>query len=315
MLHTAAVPRLLHVAAGAPLSRRGPKTAGVPGMVKAHPRAGRLNASPNQNSSEGDSLNGDRQPSFEAQDLMSHLDVKEIAAKMLEKEPATQESIKRIQAARLRVAEAQAAREELQNAMQAKMFEARLQEVQQAQTIPAAEADAEVKMAQAALLQAQADSLEAASMEAKWREALTKEAEKSESVKAAVIAAAAGTAASLPLTATYSDDPAVAVLSTLTVAGSSFLLGVVYRYALRQDLGNSQLKGGVVAAFGLVRGLAITDTLQSEAGGQLTQELVAKGALLTGYSVLAFGFAAVALEFALQRGFLKAYGTAAIDVE
>jgi hypothetical protein len=35
------------------------------------------------------------------------------------------------------------------------------------------------------------------------------------------------------------------------------------RYAVRSDLGNTQLKGGVVGAFGLVRGLALAQTLLS----------------------------------------------------
>eukprot|EP00193_Tetraselmis_chui_P011722 CAMPEP_0177785738 /NCGR_PEP_ID=MMETSP0491_2-20121128/20519_1 /TAXON_ID=63592 /ORGANISM="Tetraselmis chuii, Strain PLY429" /LENGTH=323 /DNA_ID=CAMNT_0019306841 /DNA_START=271 /DNA_END=1242 /DNA_ORIENTATION=+ len=264
-------------------------------------------------SGSGTNLNGTPRPA--GLDLTGQLDVTEIASQLLAKDPKTQESIERIQAARLRVAEAQAAREDLQKAMQAEVFEARLQEVQQNQTTSQREAEVEVKKAQAALLEAQAEELEAARFEKKWRDALHEEAEKTESIKAGAIAAVAGTVASLPLTATYGDSPTVALLSTLTVTASSLLLGVVYRYALRQDLGNSQLKGGVVAAFGLVRGLAIADALQSGVDGQVTMDIVAKGALLAGHSVLEFGFAAVALEFALQRGFLKPFGTATMDVE
>jgi len=241
------------------------------------------------------------------------LDIKEIAAKLIAEDKTTEESLMRIRDARLRVAEAQAAKEELEQKMKAEAFEARMQEAQQAQEAQTRLADVELQVAQAALAQAQADQAKADQEEQRWKEAISQENERQESIKAGIIAAAAGTAASLPLTATYSDTALVAAFSTLSFTASCMLLGVVYRYALRQDLGNSQLKGGVVAAFGLVRGLAVADALQSAAGGELTTELLAKGALLAGHSVLTFGFAAVALEFTLQRGILKAYGAASIE--
>lgn len=69
------------------------------------------------------------------------------------------------------------------------------------------------------------------------------DAERQESVKAGLIAAAAGAIASLPLVpANGGVAPAVGLLSTLSVAASCLLMGIVYRYALRKDLGNSQLK-------------------------------------------------------------------------
>ena len=44
-------------------------------------------------------------------------------------------------------------------------------------------------------------------------------------------------------------------MSAASVAGSCALFGVVYRYALRSDLGNPHLRGGAFAAFGLTRHL------------------------------------------------------------
>mmetsp|Transcript_6572 Transcript_6572/g.18330 ORF Transcript_6572/g.18330 Transcript_6572/m.18330 type:complete len:250 (-) Transcript_6572:371-1120(-) len=243
-------------------------------------------------------------------DMARQLDIKDIAKKLLSESKDSEENLKRIQAARLRVAEAQAAKEELAQAMRAEAFEARLQEAQRAQSTQSQLADVELRMAQARLAEAKIAQLEAERDEEKWAQAINEESEKAESLKAGAIAAVAGTLACLPLTVTNADSPVVGVLSTFTFTASCLLLGVVYRYALRQDLGNSQLKGGVVAAFGLVRGLAIADSLQTSVGGELTAELVAKGALLAGQSVLTFGFAAVALEFALQRGLLKPFGTA-----
>lgn len=90
------------------------------------------------------------------------------------------------------------------------------------------------------------------------------------------------------------------------------------RYALRQDIANLQLKSGVVAAFGLVRGLAIADVLQynaAEAGSAIfTAATISKGAISAGESMLTFGFAAAALEFAFARGFLKPFRGGASDI-
>jgi len=219
------------------------------------------------------SLNGNSLPQM---DMARQLDIKDIAKKLLSESKDSEENLKRIQAARLRVAEAQAAKEELAQAMRAEAFEARLQEAQRAQSTQSQLADVELRMAQARLAEAKIAQLEAERDEEKWAQAINEESEKAESLKAGAIAAVAGTLACLPLTVTNADSPVVGVLSTFTFTASCLLLGVVYRYALRQDLGNSQLKGGVVAAFGLVRGLAIADSLQTSVGGELTAELVAK---------------------------------------
>jgi hypothetical protein len=56
------------------------------------------------------------------------------------------------------------------------------------------------------------------------------------------VAAVAGTLASLPFVLSNSGAGAEAVLSLAGVALSCLLFGVTYRYAVRQDLGNTQLK-------------------------------------------------------------------------
>ncbi|MGB3137094.1 MAG: hypothetical protein WBG38_20175 [Nodosilinea sp.] len=85
-----------------------------------------------------------------------------------------------------------------------------------------------------------------------------------------------------------------------TLAGlSGGLFGITYRYAVRQDE-NSQLKAGVVLAFGLVRGLALVN--------------VAAAVSLRGWpfavaiaeSLVLFVAAAAVLEIAQRRGWLKA---------
>lgn len=79
-------------------------------------------------------------------------------------------------------------------------------------------------------------------------------------------------------------------------------------------MGNLQLKSGVVAAFGLVRGLAVADVLQNnaaETGSAIfTASTISQGAIAAGEAMLTFGFAAAALEFAFARGFLKPFGDA-----
>lgn len=78
---------------------------------------------------------------------------------------------------------------------------------------------------------------------------------------------------------------------------SGLLFGVTYRYIIRQDQ-NPQLKAGGVLAFGLVRGLA-----QIEVGWSLS------GAVLAGESVLWFIVAAIALDQAIQLGWVKPFAS------
>ncbi len=86
------------------------------------------------------------------------------------------------------------------------------------------------------------------------------------------------------------------------------------RYAVRQDIGNQQLKGGVVAAFGLVRGLGqaeeIVKAAQGTPAGIFGIETLGAAAAASGESVIAIGFAAVAMEVAFQRGIVKLFGSA-----
>jgi len=74
-------------------------------------------------------------------------------------------------------------------------------------------------------------------------------------MQAAAVSALAGTFASLPFTIAVDGGLTLgALLSQVGILVSCALFGVTYRYAIRRDLGNLQLKSGVAAAFGLVRG-------------------------------------------------------------
>ena len=74
-------------------------------------------------------------------------------------------------------------------------------------------------------------------------------------LQAAAVSAMAGTFASLPFTIAVDGGLSYGALASQAgIFLSCLLFGVTYRYAVRRDLGNLQLKSGVAAAFGLVRG-------------------------------------------------------------
>jgi len=140
----------------------------------------------------------------------------------------------------------------------------------------------------------------------KWTQPVNDGAERIESAKAAVAAGLAGAFAAAPLAAA-----APAGASDLAVVLSSCaLFGVVYRYALRRDLGNPHLKGGVVASFGLVRGLAQAQLFlatAAPAGAAPTFEQAAQAALLVGEAVVTFALAAAAVEACFSRGLISTF--------
>lgn len=73
--------------------------------------------------------------------------------------------------------------------------------------------------------------------------------EKVESAKAGAIAGAGGTLASLPYILAAGHPPLASALSVGTCLASCLLFGVTFRYAVRQDLQNLQLK--VIHSVGL----------------------------------------------------------------
>lgn len=77
------------------------------------------------------------------------------------------------------------------------------------------------------------------------------------------------------------------------------LFGVTYRYIIRTDK-NPQLKTGAVMAFGLVRGLT-----QVEMG--LNSTTVLPFVVLAGESILWFAIAAIAVDIAIQLGWVKSF--------
>ncbi|MBE9049004.1 hypothetical protein IQ243_00980 [Nostocales cyanobacterium LEGE 11386] len=91
-------------------------------------------------------------------------------------------------------------------------------------------------------------------------------------------------------------------LSGGIAAFSGLLFGVTYRYIIRTDQ-NPQLKAGGVLAFGLVRGLT-----QIEVGGNYADEVL-PNLVLAGESVLWFVMGAIALDLAIQLGWVKPFSS------
>ena len=233
----------------------------------------------------------DSEEDFNAQDLISNL---------INENP---EPIKRITDAANKVAELQLEQQKLTAELAAlegnAAEEQAVREKKAEQEAAAIIADAEVRAAELLLQAAELDELDVRSAKNSQLDDLNK----IESVKAGLISAVGGTLSSLPWLFATSQSNALNLATDLAVAGAaSFLFGVVYRYAVRGDASNSQLKGGVVGAFGLTRGLSLAEGLVSNGW---SGEQVGTAAIGMGQSMLLFGFCAVALEFGVKMNWVE----------
>ena len=142
----------------------------------------------------------------------------------------------------------------------------------------------------------------------KWATAIDEEREKLESGKAAALSGVGGAVLATPLILSQGGGAVSIAIAALSCA----VFGVTYRYAVRQDVGNNELKGGVVGAFGLARGLSAADVYlrASALNGETGFATYAQAALLTGEGVLLYAFAAIALEQSFKLGILKTFGEA-----
>lgn len=169
-------------------------------------------------------------------------------------------------------------------------------------------ADAEVAAAERLLRAAEIEHASALAVQAAAAAAAGADGERTESGKAAALAAAGGILAAAPLlVATAPASPLQAVLSLASAVASCALFGVTYRYAVREDGANTQLRGGVVAAFALVRAAGAADVLQASAapGDVLSAVVVGSAALYAAQCMLLFGFSAAALEAGFANGLLR----------
>ncbi|GJX86451.1 hypothetical protein Tco_0337225 [Tanacetum coccineum] len=140
------------------------------------------------------------------------------------------------------------------------------------------------------------------------REALYKNKERLESVKAASVSAIVGTLAALPISLAQVTDTSQLILPSAITLISCALFGVTFRYAVRRDVDNFQLKTGTSAAFGFVKGLATLGEgppLKLEVGSILSHAF--SGAVYVSESLLIFLFAAVGLDFCIKVGILSPF--------
>ena len=221
------------------------------------------------------------------------------------------ETIQRITDAASRVAELQVEQQRLQKELELidpesdQAMREKRAEAEAAELI----ADAEV---QAAQLMVKAAELARAEVNAERKEQIDA-INKIESVKAGVFSAVGGSLATLPFFFSSADEGIQGKLDLLAnfavVAVCSFLFGVVYRYAVRGDKNNSQLKGGVIGAFGLTRGLSLAQVIASSGTQGYTNlpdtDVLVNAAVSMGQSMILFGFCSVALEYAASKKWVE----------
>ncbi|KAK9839070.1 hypothetical protein WJX74_008742 [Apatococcus lobatus] len=240
----------------------------------------------------------------------------EAAERVLQNDPASKDRLQRLGSAAARVAALQAAKEEIDRAAaaaaNASPAAARQQEQQQAGQAAARGRRKDVADAQEGLATALQDFKEAQLELQRQSSQVNQDLERIESGKAAAASGTVALLASLPFIITESKPPPIALLSMATCLASGVLFGVVYRYALRRDTNNFQLKAGVVAAFGLVRGLAQAEAVlqsQSSSGSNpFSISSLLQAAVPAGQSMLLFGFAGAIMDYGLRRGLLQPFG-------
>ncbi|THG12487.1 uncharacterized protein LOC114276651 [Camellia sinensis] len=139
-------------------------------------------------------------------------------------------------------------------------------------------------------------------------EEIDRNEERLESIKAASISALVGSLAGLPIFFTQVTDISQLILPLATTFISCALFGVTFRYAVRRDLDNFQLKTGTCAAFAFVKGVGTVDggpPLELEIGSFLSHALI--GAAYISENLLIFLFAAVALDFCYKMRVLSPF--------
>ncbi|KAH7841418.1 hypothetical protein Vadar_029628 [Vaccinium darrowii] len=139
-------------------------------------------------------------------------------------------------------------------------------------------------------------------------EELDRNAERLESVKAASVSALVGSFAGLPISLAQMTNDSLLVLPFAITFISCALFGVTFRYAVRRDLDNFQLKTGTAAAFAFVKGLATLDggpPLEMEMGSFLSHAL--GGAVYVSENLLVFLFAGIALDYCFKMRLLSPF--------
>lgn len=128
--------------------------------------------------------------------------------------------------------------------------------------------------------------------------------ERVESLKAGAISSVSGSVLAFPVKASalLVSNPQWAQweFSTLALAVQLAMFGIVYRHAVRCD-DNDSLRQGAVVAFAVVRAFSATHVK----GNSFNPEMWLQLGAYFGEGILAFGGAAIALEFAWTKGWAR----------
>lgn len=184
-----------------------------------------------------------------------------------------------------------------------KQLESRASEIEECQR-DILEARAMVDEAERSLLMDRVDFREGESEEIE----VDKDEERLESIKAALISALVGTLAGFPISFTRVTSSSQLILPVAITFVSCALFGVTFRYTIRRDLDNVQLKTGTSAAFGFVKGLATLGggpPLELDTGSLLSHAF--NGAVYVSENLLIFIFASVGLDFCFKMGLLNPF--------
>ncbi|KAL7123591.1 hypothetical protein ACP275_01G114500 [Erythranthe tilingii] len=129
--------------------------------------------------------------------------------------------------------------------------------------------------------------------------------ERFQSVKAATVSAVIGTLVQIPISLTRVTTYSQLILPLSITFVTCALFGVTFRYAIRRDLDNFQLKSGTSAAFAFVKGLGM---LGAGTALELNAESIIShafdGTIYVSESLLIFLFAGVGLDLCIKLGIL-----------
>ncbi|KAI0514298.1 hypothetical protein KFK09_010333 [Dendrobium nobile] len=140
------------------------------------------------------------------------------------------------------------------------------------------------------------------------KKAISKEVERLESIKAASISSIVGTLASLPLSLYQATSFTVFALHTTIIFIGTALFGVTFRYTIRRDIDNFQLKTGTSAAFGIIKGLAEIEAgkpVELNLGSFVSHSI--HGAVSVSENIIIFTAAAIALDFCFKMRLLSPF--------
>uniref|UniRef100_A0A0D9XFX5 Uncharacterized protein n=1 Tax=Leersia perrieri TaxID=77586 RepID=A0A0D9XFX5_9ORYZ len=139
---------------------------------------------------------------------------------------------------------------------------------------------------------------------------IDEDSERLESVKAAAVSSVVGVLASLPISFYEVHDLPQLFVHLSVIFISCALFGVTFRYAIRRDLDNVQLKTGAAAAFAFVRGLAMVESgMPFELSTDALISLTLDGTVSVVENILTFLPAAIALDFCFKMRLLSPFPT------